>query len=232
MPAYNEAGSIRAAVEDVLREAPRLCGDRFEILAVNDGSRDSTGEILDAMARESDRVRPVHQPNGGHGAALLRGLREARGEFLLLIDADRQISLEAIHPFWEAAQRGECALGVRASRRDPAHRLALSWIIRSFLRLYFGVGLRDANCPFKIVGRELWERARPCIPDDTLAPSLFLAVFVAKSGFPFCEIEVPHRERTSGKGTLRAFRLLRFCAKAFGQLPLFKRKIAKMRSAG
>src|SRR6266849_3164323 len=93
MPAYNEEGAIEAAVMEVRQH---VFGEiqASELVVVNDGSRDRTGEILDHLAMEDGRIKVIHQPNGGHGRALRTGLDAASGKYLFLIDSDRQIPLD------------------------------------------------------------------------------------------------------------------------------------------
>ncbi|MFP4379546.1 MAG: glycosyltransferase family 2 protein [Candidatus Sumerlaeia bacterium] len=227
MPAYNEAAIMRYAVEDVQREIPRWTED-YELLVVNDGSTDDTGLILDDMALRFPRVHVLHKENGGHGSALLHGLDQARGEFIFLIDADRQIPIESFGNLWTQIDGQDHAFGVRARRHDPTHRLFLTWLIRLALRVLFRVRLRDANCPFKIFRRELWQEAAPHISADTLAPSLFLAIYVERARGGANEVEVAHRVRQAGSGSLRLGKLFRFCAKAFGQLLDFRKRILNL----
>jgi len=85
------------------------------------------------------------------------------------------------------------------------------------------VRLRDANVPFKVFRRELWLEAAPLIPADTLAPSLFLAVFAASRDRRIATIEIPHRARETGVVSIRRWKLIKFCWRAFGQLLAFRR---------
>jgi hypothetical protein len=84
--------------------------------------------------------------------------------------------------------------------------------------LLFATRLRDPNCPFKIFRRSAWLELRERVPPGTLAPSIFLAVLLARRGQAPAQIEVPHRERSSGSGSLRPLRLAGFCVRALGQL--------------
>ena len=225
MPAYNEEGAIEAAVAEV-REwvLDRVPGS--ELVVVDDGSRDGTGAILDRAAAGDPRVRVVHKKNGGHGPALRTGIEAARGARLFLIDSDRQIPLSAFVPLWSAVEGGRpAAFGVREHRDDPRLRLVLTRVIRASIPLLFGVRFTDANIPFKLFPRAWWDEARPLIPEDTLAPSLFLAVFARSRGYDIAEIGVPHRERQTGVVSIRRWRLLKFCARAFRQLLDFRRKL-------
>jgi glycosyltransferase involved in cell wall biosynthesis len=224
MPAYNEEGAIEEAVRDV-REHVFEAVPGAELVVVDDGSRDRTGAILDRLADSEPRLRVIHKPNGGHGSALRTGMDAASGEFFFLVDSDRQIPLSAFPALWQAAQGRDGAFGVRRKRHDARLRLVLSSVIRNALRPLFGVTLYDANVPFKLFRRSVWEEARGLIPADTLAPSLFLAVFMARGGYDVAQIEVPHKDRETGTVSIRRWKLLKFCARAFRQLLAFRTRL-------
>ena len=224
MPAFNEEGAIEAAVKEVQQYVFHEI-HTTELIVVDDGSRDRTGEILDILAIEDGRIKVVHQPNGGHGRALRTGLDAACGEYLFLIDSDRQIPLNVFASLWKAARGRDGAFGIRVTRHDPRIRLMLTGLVRKTLRLVFRVQLRDANIPFKILRRSIWLEARELIPEDTLAPSIFLAIIGRRLGRDIVEVEVPHRERTTGVVSIRRGKLFKFCAKAFGQLMAFRLRL-------
>ena len=229
MPAYNEEGGIETAVAAVQRQVlDRVAG--AEAVVVNDGSRDATGALLDKLAAADPRVRVLHTPNGGHGTALMRGLAAARGEYVLLSDSDNQIPLEGFHPLWAAVQNGagpgrDGAFGVRLVRHDATFRRILTVVIRWSLTLLFGVRIKDANVPFKLVRRSLWLAARPYIPDGTLAPSLFFAVYLKRTGADLAFVDVAHLDRVTGTVSIRRWKLIKFCARGFRQLLSFRRAI-------
>src|SRR5689334_932163 len=99
MPVYNEEGAIVAAVDEVKQHVLGLI-PQSELVVVDDGSRDATGRLLDEAAAADARIKVIHQPNGGHGAALLTGLKAANGEYVFLIDSDRQILLDDFKTAW------------------------------------------------------------------------------------------------------------------------------------
>lgn len=226
MPAYNEEGAIEDAVRDVQKHIlAHVSG--AELVVVDDGSRDRTGAILDDLAAQDNRIHVVHRVNGGHGPALRTGLDAARGEYLLLVDSDCQIVLDSFVSFWPEAQRRDGLFGVRRRRHDPLARLMLTRLVRVTLRLLLGLSLRDANVPFKVVRRTSWEGARPLIPPDALAPSLFLAIVMCRRRANIAEREVVHRERATGTGSLRYWKLFRFCARGFSQLLVLRRALSR-----
>jgi dolichol-phosphate mannosyltransferase len=218
MPVYNEEGAIVSAVEEVQQHVLQLIPNA-ELVVVDDGSRDGTGRLLDDAAAADARIKVIHQPNGGHGAALLRGLNAAQGEYVFLIDSDRQIPLDSFNAAWAEVMAGRDAVfGVRRRRYDPVLRLYLSRLVRHSVNVLFRVNLYDANAPYKLFRRAIWNEARSCVPDGTLAPSLFLAIVAKSRGYNILEIDVTHKERDTGEVSLRKFKLMKFCARALGQM--------------
>jgi glycosyltransferase involved in cell wall biosynthesis len=225
MPVYNEQDAILHAVAEVQRCVLDAVPGA-ELVVVTDGSRDRTGALLDEVAAADARVHVIHQQNRGHGGALLAALGAARGQYLCLVDSDRQIPLDAFAQAWGAVTAGHDAVfGVRRRRHDPPLRLYLSGAVRRTVRLLFGVRIQDPNVPFKIVRREVWDAARAVIPDDTLAPSLFLAIATKRRGFNVLEIDVIHKERDTGEVSIRRLKLLKFCARGLAQLLAFRRRV-------
>lgn len=225
MPAYNEEGSIRDAVNDVVQHILNKVPGA-ELVVVNDGSRDNTGALLDEMAAVNSRVRVIHQQNGGHAAALMTGLSGSSGEFIMLLDSDRQIPLDGFATHWQLIQGGnDCVFGVRRQRHDPKLRLWLTGIIRYVLQTLFNVTIYDANIPYKLLRRAVWEEASKLIPPDTLAPSLFLAIFAKKRNYRVHEIDVPHKERSTGEVSIRRLKLLKFCIRGFIQMLAFRQRL-------
>jgi glycosyltransferase involved in cell wall biosynthesis len=225
MPVYNEEGAIVSAVDEVQRHVlDHVPGS--ELVIVNDGSRDRTGEMLDAAAAADGRVRVIHQANGGHGAALLTGLHASTAEYVFLIDSDRQIPLDDFAAAWTQIVGGRDAVfGVRRRRYDPRLRLYLSELIRQSVNVLFRVKLHDANAPYKLFRRAIWNEVRDCVPDGTLAPSMFLAIAAKSRGYNILEIDVTHKERETGEVSLRHLKLLTFCARGLAQLFALRRRV-------
>jgi glycosyltransferase involved in cell wall biosynthesis len=227
MPVYNEEAAIGLAVEDVQRFVLDRVPDS-ELVVIDDGSRDGTGALLDRAAAADPRLRVIHQANGGHGRALLAGLEATSGEYVFLIDSDRQIPLDGFSAAWSHLMAGRDAVfGVRRRRFDPKLRLYLSGLVRQSVNVLFRVRLQDANVPYKLFRRAIWSEVRDCVPDDTLAPSLFLAIAAKSRGYNILEIDVAHRERDTGEVSLRHFKLLRFCARGLAQMLHLRRRVVR-----
>jgi hypothetical protein len=93
------------------------------------------------------------------------------------------------------------------------------------VNVLFRINLRDGNAPFKLFRRGIWTEARDCVPDGTLAPSLFLAIAAKSRGYNILEIDVTHKERDTGEVTLRKFKLLKFCARGLAQMLALIRRV-------
>ena len=229
MPAYNEEAAIALAVRDA-QQRVLDCVPGAELVVVNDGSRDGTGRVLDQLGATDPRIRVIHQPNSGHGGAVMAALEAARGERLFLIDSDCQIPLDDFASAWARMSNGlDGVFGVRRNRNDPALRLWLSRVIRVTVRALFAVDIVDANVPYKLLRRSVWEDARSSIPRGTLAPSLFLAIYAKRHGYRIVELEVAHKRRGTGEVSIRRLKLAKFCAKGLRQMVAFRRRLADVR---
>lgn len=215
MPAYNEAGSISGAVEDVVADVFSAVPNA-ELVVVDDGSTDATPAIVATLALRDPRIRLVRQANAGHGRALMTGIDAASGAWLLLLDSDRQIGLAEFPAHWDMARsRGLLAvLGERAPRHDPAHRLVISRLMRWLIALRFGQAPRDGGAPYKLLSRSGWDLARPSIAPDCAIPSVILAILLLRQRERVAEVTVQHAARRSGQTVLKWARLVRLCRAA------------------
>jgi glycosyltransferase involved in cell wall biosynthesis len=225
MPSFNEEGSIEAAVRDVQQHVFTLLDDA-ELLVI-DSSRDRTPEVLARLSAQDPRIRVIEQPPRGHGPALRTGMDLARGEYLFLVDSDRQIPLDAFARLWEQVQGRDAALGMRVQRNDPWLRLRLTALVRHTIGLLFGTRIHDANVPFKLVRRDVWLQAAPLIPPDALAPSMFLALFLRAGGFSVVEMPTPHQERQTGVVSIRRWKLFKICVRGLGELIAFRSRLGR-----
>ena len=229
MPAYNEEASIGAAIREVLE----CCLDAVpgsELVVVDDGSRDGTARIVTEIAARDPRVRLLSQRNGGHGAAVVAGINAAAGAWLFLVDSDQQIPLDGFAAVWSRRERLDAILGRRTHRQESAVRRVVTTSLRGLIRLLLGAPLRDANAPYKLLRRAVWDDCRRFIPADCLIPSVFLAVCIHRHGWRYETVPVAHRSRAGGQGSLLGLKLIRFCARAAAQLLTLSARLAVMRA--
>lgn len=202
-PAHNEAANIEGLVREALVVLPTLA-DRFEIIAVNDGSRDGTHEIAERLAqRDPDTVRVVHhQSNQGYGAALRTGFRSSRYELVCFTDGDRQFKLVDLGRLLDRAgtpDAPDVVAGFRLKRADPTIRLAYAGVYRLALRLFYGLGVRDVDCACKLFRRESLRGVR--LESGGAFLSAELLIKLEARGRSIAEVGVPHYPRTAGQAS-------------------------------
>jgi glycosyltransferase involved in cell wall biosynthesis len=227
VPAYNEAGSIERLVRDLARDVVPLAPD-VEVIVVDDVSTDETPLILDRLAQELPWLH-VHRPaqNGGHGRAVIRGLDLARADWVFQIDSDGQFVVADLARLWTRRDECDVALGVRTERRDPAHRLVLSFLVAIATSVLAGRRLTDANTPFRLVRRDVWADLRPLVADETAAPNIFVTVGASVRGWRMVEVPVTHLPRDTGTVSLRALKLIGFSARGLAELVRFRAALAR-----
>ena len=146
MPAYNEAGQLQRSVATLISALERL-GPTFEIVLVDDGSLDATGEIVDSISRQDERVRAVHHSsNLGVGASIATAIGHSRGQFFILIPADLALEPQAIGRYLAAAPDADIVAGYTGPRSDyTLYRSLVSWANGALLRLLFRLPIRNFN---------------------------------------------------------------------------------------
>lgn len=146
--AYNEAATIEPTVREAAAQMARhFAPDDWEVLVINDGSRDETGAICERIAEEIAGVRVYHHnPNRGYVEATLSALREARGDYVCIFDGDGQHTADDVPRFVQKLDSGyDVVFGWKKERHDPPARLVLSRGLRLAARFFLHSRLHDIN---------------------------------------------------------------------------------------
>ena len=200
-PAHNEAANLRGLVEEALATLPDLADD-FEILIVDDGSKDTTPAIADELAAAHPQVRAVHHPvNLGYGAALRSGFAAARFDHLAFTDGDRQFKVADLGRLIERQQAGgaDVVVGYRIKRADPLVRTVYARLYRLANRIFFGLKVRDVDCACKLFRRSALEGVS--VESGGAFFSAELLIKLGARGRRIDEVGVPHYPRTAGSPT-------------------------------
>ena len=212
-PAHNEEANIEGLVEEALESLPAIA-ETFEIIAVNDGSRDRTQTLADELtARYPGVVRAVHHPtNLGYGAALRSGFTAARYELVAFTDGDRQFRVEDIGRLTarlvgadesDSSRAGvgaaDIVAGYRIRRADPLLRTVYARLYRLANRIFFGLKVTDVDCACKLFRRETLEGVR--VASEGAFFSAELLIKLQAAGRSVVEVGIPHYPRTAGSPT-------------------------------
>ena len=150
LPAHNEEGNIEAVTRRAEEVLPGVA-DQYEILIVDDGSKDRTGAIADRLSTENPAVRVIHHArNRGYGQAWRTGIAAANGDWIFFMDSDRQFDIGDIDRLTTRSEPYDIVTGYRISRNDPYYRFLVGSCFNILVKLLFNVHLRDIDCGFKM----------------------------------------------------------------------------------
>jgi glycosyltransferase involved in cell wall biosynthesis len=200
-PAHNEEANLRGLVEESLATLPSLA-ETFEIIIVDDGSRDTTPAIADELASTHEQVRVVHHPtNLGYGAALRSGFAAARHDHLAFTDGDRQFKVADLGLLIDRLRAGgaDAVVGYRIRRADPLVRTVYAKLYRLANRIFFGLTVRDVDCACKLFTRASLDGVN--VESGGAFFSAELLIKLRARGRRLAEVGVPHYPRTAGSPT-------------------------------
>src|SRR5439155_18182746 len=141
---------IAASATEMADILARLTDD-YEVIVVNDGSKDRTREIVEELSASNPRIRCVTHPvNRGYGEALRTGFSSATKELIFLTDGDKQFDVNELEGFLPAIEQADFVAGYRNPRRDSPMRLLNAWGWKLVVTLLFGYTARDIDCAFKL----------------------------------------------------------------------------------
>lgn len=196
IPFYNEAETAAGLIAEIER-AMQGVGESWELLMVNDGSRDATAAILGAAARAHANYRHLRLPkNRGQAAALAAGLARARGRFVVTMDGDGQNDPADIPALVPLLADADMVVGIRAGRRDSFLRRAMSKLANAIRGRLLDDRMQDSGCALKVFRREV---VPVLLPLKTLYS--FMPALAKAGGFRLAELPVNHRPRQGGSSS-------------------------------
>jgi glycosyltransferase involved in cell wall biosynthesis len=195
VPVYNEIDNIDALIDRVRATLDGM-GLTWEFLAVDDGSTDGSGELLDDMSRDDERLRVLHfQENRGQSAGLDAGFRNARGRLVALLDADLQTYPEDLPKLIEMLESEEldAVVGIRAERHDTGWKRFSSRFANGVRNWLTREDVQDTGCPIKVFRAEAIRSVKIFTGMHRFLPTL-----LRMEGFTVKQIPVRHAQRTAG----------------------------------
>lgn len=199
LPAHNEEQIIEQTVTDVLAFLQSAIQD-FDVIVVDDGSTDRTGDILARLASQQPRLHVITHPvNRGYGAALVSGFQAVDKELAFFMDSDGQFDIHELARFFPYVDQYDAVLGYRINRQDSWVRLLNAWGWKILVRLVLGVRVRDVDCAFKLYRSSfLWRNQLETSGAMINAEMLYK---LKRDGCSFKEVGVRHLPRLSGNAS-------------------------------
>lgn len=210
IPVFNEQANLAALAAEWL-PALRALDAPFAVWFIDDGSTDSSPEILQQMAiAHPEHIRIVRQTNQGHGAACRRGYDAALAagaEWVLQIDSDGQCDPAYLGEFWRRRLEAACIFGDRRRRGDGWHRGLISGLCTALVSLRTGVRVRDANVPYRLIQAGALTRALERIPRDFDLQNIALAVVLHQIEPRRAHVPIHFRPRAGGLNSINLTRI-------------------------
>ena len=223
-PAHNEEANIEQMCNALRRVLPNVTKD-FEIIIVNDGSSDKTGEVADRLASGDGKIRVVHhERNLGYGAAIRSGINACKKEYVFFTDGDNQFDVSQLSLFVPLISKYDGMIGFRLNRQDNFIRKANAWAWNRLVQWMFGLKARDIDCAFKLFHRKVFEKIQ--LESSGAMISTEMLVKIKKNRYRLHEIGVHHSPRLAGK---QSGANLRVILRAFKELYHFYLKMREER---
>ena len=226
-PFYNDWGTMGSMVLLTLETVERL-GIEYDITIVNDGSHDPHNTaILNEIERRFPSVLVLnHEKNRGYGGALRSGFAAGTREWIFYTDGDAQYDVRELELlFKEAGPEVDLVQGYKITRHDPLHRIIIGRLYHYFVRLIFGIRVRDTDCDFRLLRRSMFDEFTLESDSGTICVELMFKI--RKGGYRIVEVPVHHFQRAHGRSQFfnfpRLFRTLRQLVHLWIKLVLLKR---------
>lgn len=200
-PAYNEEANLANAVEKAIPVLKKVA-EKYELVIVNDGSKDRTEEVAEKLAQKYPFIRVItHSPNQGYGAALRSGFYNSKYDWVVTVDSDGQFDFSEVEKLIGKSKEADVIIGYRINRRDSLMRKVFGWGWTLLANLLLGIKVRDVDCAFKLVNRKVIEKIPKLQSTRGGMISPELLGKARKAGFKIAEVGVHHYPRKEGKQT-------------------------------
>lgn len=223
IPAYNEEETIKQVISDWYPVVERI-GQESRLVIIDDGSKDSTYQLMKEAAKQYPQLLPLTKPNGGHGATVLFGYRyaiEEGADYIFQTDSDGQTLPEEFWNFWNLRKDYAMVIGHRKGRQDGFSRIFVTKILKLVLRLCFHVTVTDANTPFRLMKSDTLKEAIVLVPENYNLSNVVISVIYAKKKLPVKYLPITFRPRQGGVNSInmkKIFRIGKQAVKDFKQI--------------
>jgi len=209
-PCYNEEKNIKLTVDKAVKVLEKTA-KKWEIIIVDDGSKDKTGEVALKIQKKYPNIKIVtHHPNRGYGAAFKSGLYNAKYQWIAFTDSDGQFDFSEIKNFISIQEKSKAdiVIGYYIDRKVSKAVIISSKIWELIVFILFGLKVKDIDCGFKFINKKVVETIPKLEAERGAFISSEFLIKAKKAGFKIVEIGVHHYPRTEGQATGRQFKVI------------------------
>ena len=197
-PVFRDERSVRNVAEKALKLLSELCSD-YEIIIVDDGSPDRSGEIADDLAREHGSIRVIHHgKNLGYGSAVRSGLAASRFEYICLTDGDDEYEVEDFRKLLKLRDRYDLIITFRYKKIYSNTRIFVSWVYNKLLRVLFRMPFRDVSTGLRMIRKSVIEGLE--LESTSPFVGAEIAIKAMLKGYAVGEVGIQTFPRVFGKG--------------------------------
>ena len=197
-PVFRDERSVRNVAEKALKLLSELCSD-YEIIIVDDGSPDRSGEIADELAREHGSIRVIHHgKNLGYGSAVRSGLAASRFEYICLTDGDDEYEVEDFRKLLKLRDRYDLIITFRYKKIYSNTRIFVSWVYNKLLRVLFRMPFRDVSTGLRMIRKSVIEGLE--LESTSPFVGAEIAIKAMLKGYAVGEVGIQTFPRVFGKG--------------------------------
>lgn len=198
-PCFNEEKNVAPLVDNLKKVLPQVA-EVYEIIIINDGSSDRTGEVAEALAKKTHLVRVVHHPtNLGYGSSIRSGFEAARYDWIFFTDGDQQFDVGQLKDFIPYTGKSPAVIGYRQKRADGLLRTVNARLFKLFIDSLFRLRVKDIDCAFKLLKTDM-VKSTPLHTTGAMISSELL-YRLKKRGVKFVQLPVKHYPRIYGTPT-------------------------------
>ena len=209
-PAYNEEANLPSTIAKAKKVLLKVAKE-WEIIIVNDGSKDKTGEVADRIAKTDKRIKVIHHnPNRGYGGALKSGLYSAKYPWIAFTDSDGQFDFAEITNFLAKQKEtgADMVVGYYKKRQVSKTKIITSKMWEAAVWIAFGLKVTDIDCGFKLISKKVVDSIQKLQSERGAFISSEFLIKSKKKGFKIVEIPITHYPRTKGAGTGRDIKVI------------------------
>lgn len=200
LPAFNEEANIAKTLDNVEKFLHKI-SDQYEIIIINDGSKDNTAGVIKKLAINNHNLRMIsHETNKGYGAAIKSGVYACRYSWIVQMDSDGQFDFSEIKKFIPYTAKFDLITGFRAKRTDSRYRRFMANILKIADYFLFGLNVHDVDCGFKLFKKEIVDKLPKLKTESAITVTEFM-VRAKNAGYRIKEVSVNHFSRTVGEQT-------------------------------
>ncbi len=229
IPAYNEEENIGRVIDEwyPIIEGHNINGES-RLIIIDDGSKDSTYNIMKEYAKSRSYFIPLTKPNGGHGPTVLYGYRyaiEHGADYIFQTDSDGQTNPEEFEQFWNLRKSYDAIIGNRVIRGDGKSRKFVENTVCFLLKMIFGVKVSDANAPFRLMRADLVERYINKLPTDFNLPNIMFTTYFSYFNEKVKFVDITFKPRQGGTNSINIKKIIKIGWKAVGDFQKLRRDI-------